>query len=153
MEPTYLSRSADRRQATDDLLKTWFRTTAQGQEYNIFVIIEREETSVEEASYDKSAHTLLKVKEEETEIKPIIKESKKKKGKRAVIKKEKSRSPVRRVLEDEMLNPQLTGRKRSFSDLSTKESPPSPDSTSYVYRTRKTHTLDEEDLDRIAQYD
>ena len=40
-EPIYLSQTADRRQATDDLLKGWFRTVNSGQEYQIWLIIER----------------------------------------------------------------------------------------------------------------
>lgn len=87
------------------MLKTWFRMTGQGQEFNIFVIIECEEKSVGEVSYDKSAHRLLTIKEEREEAKPIIKkETKGKKEKKAAIKKKKSRSPVRRVLENETLN-------------------------------------------------
>ena len=150
-EPIYLSQSADCRQATDDLLKTWFRTSSQGQEYNIFVIIEREEK--DELSYDQS----LKIKEEKKEEKkPIIKTKKNKGKEKSTVKEEKTEILVQDVLTTETSDSQSASRKRSFSDLSAiSESLPSPDSLLepvVSYRTRRKHELNEEDLERIAQY-
>jgi hypothetical protein len=92
----YLSQNADHRQATDDLLKTWFRTTAQGQEYNVFVIVERQEKQIDNPSYDPLVQDSSKIKKEEEEkSKPTIKKEKKNKGKRAsAVKQEKTEISV-----------------------------------------------------------
>jgi len=69
--PVFLSRSANGRQAADDLLKTWFRTTAGGQKYNIFVIIERMQIpeSDDDTSHDPFAQReTLKRKDNKTKL-------------------------------------------------------------------------------------
>jgi hypothetical protein len=177
--PVFLSRSANIRQATDDLLKTWFRTTGGGQEYNIFVIIERMQIpeSDDDTSYDSFAQQEIlkrednKIKlvskkeertkssaEEEESMKSSIKEekrtnsnTKKKKGKQPAIKIERAGSPVQKTSEAGISYSQPVSRKRSRSDLSSP--PPELTQTSYAYRTRQQHELDKEDLERIAQYD
>ena len=181
-DPVFLSQSADQRQATDDLLKNWFRTTNGGQEYNIFVIIERlhvpesdDDLSYDEFTQEESLRSREKgkvkatkectrsviKKEEDTKpmikdeqcTKSIIKRGKERGRKQPTIKTEEPKTSVRTTPETSTLNPPSTSRKRSHSDLSEQLSSPETLATSYVYRTRQRHDLDEEDMERIAQYD
>ena len=153
----YLSQNADHRQATDDLLKTWFRTTSQGQEYNVFVIVERQEKRVDNPSYDQFVQDPSKVKEDEEKTKPVKKEKKDKRKRTSVVKEEKTELSVRDISNVETFESQPASRKRSFSDLSAiSEALPSPDEllkSAGPYRTRRRHVLDEEDTARIAQFD
>ncbi|RHZ45468.1 Clr5 domain-containing protein [Aspergillus thermomutatus] len=61
--PTYLSRTADRRQAVEDLLQNWFecRTVTGGErEYYVFVIIERHLSSYRDDSTIKEEDSSIK---------------------------------------------------------------------------------------------
>lgn len=155
----YLSQNADHRQATDDLLKTWFRTTSQGQEYNVFVIVERQEKQFDNPPYDEFVQDPSKVKKEnEEKTKPVIQKEKKDKRKRtSVVKEEKTEPFIQDISNVETFESQSASRKRSFSDLSViSEALPSPDELlqpAGPYRTRRRHVLDEEDTARIAQFD
>lgn len=172
-QPVFLSQGANHRQATEDLLKNWFRTTNGGQEYNIFVIFERLQIpeSEDDASYDmvtykERGETQSAVKKDHTEpavgeksvgpvvkkepAEPVVKQERIKKErtrKQPTIKIEKEKSPVRSM--QDISNSQSASRKRSRSDLSS----PLPEPPQFVYRTRQRHDLDEEDHERIAQYD
>lgn len=137
--PVFLSQSTNIRQATDDLLKTWFRTKAGGQEYNIFVIIEQMQIpeTDDDTLYDPFAqHETLNRKdnktrlvskeeehtkpstEEEKSMKSSIKEekgtnsnTKKKKEKQPAIKVERAGSPVQRTSEAGISHPQSASQK------------------------------------------
>jgi hypothetical protein len=177
-QPVFLSRRANHRQATDDLLKNWFRTIHGGQEYEVFVIIERQYfPESDNDSYDPfiqgesrskrrdkpemaEDRTKLVIKKEDKDVKPVIKEEgrtkstagrRKERGrKQPIIKTEQDESPVR-LPEPDISDSRTASRKRSRSDLSSPLREPTQ--ASYPYRTRQRHELDEEDLERIAQYD
>ena len=107
MQPVFLSRSANQRQATDDLLKNWFRTTNGGQEYIIFVIIERLQLpeSDDDSSYDPLQHESLKSKDN-SKTGLAIKEEERTK---VVIKKEGDMEPG--IKEEERTKPDIKKRK------------------------------------------
>jgi len=149
LEPVYISQSADCRQASDDLLKNWFHTSGQGREFNIFVVIEREVNGPNDH------------KEEKNERRTTLRREKSKSPRRnggLDSRREKSKSPRR----NGGLDSEAPLRKRSFSDLSTTSSAyslPTPEevlsglsSGPARVRTRQRYELDEEDLERIVNF-
>jgi hypothetical protein len=160
-------------------LKNWFRTSSGGQEYNIFVVIERlyVSESDDDASYDDSTREksckkerTIPVAKKEKHRGPIVKKEKrtesivkkerqlesvvkKEDDTKSDIKSEKTESLVRSMQVPDLCDSQSARRKRSRSELSSISEQPSLPETSYVYRTRQRHALDEKDYERMAQYD
>ena len=135
--PVYISQTADQRQAVEDLLQNWFdsRTNGPEKEYQICLVIERQ-------SYDDQ-----KIKSEplEDEKIPSIKKESKKKIK---IKQEKDS-----VQDDSDLSSTQSPSVRLSSVRKVqKRRLPSDASDTNPYCTRRSHTLDEEDKQRIKEY-
>lgn len=146
-EPTYVSRSADQRQAVEDLISSWFRPNQSSQVPTLYVIIVRE---VEDG-------------ETEFELPPISKEEEH--GKKKVKNKEKWKPKIKA---EATIKPEPSARKatkkRSFSVAlpETESEEPdllspgalfnSADTTEHIAnRTRNRHALQQEDIDRAAQ--
>jgi hypothetical protein len=153
LEPTYLSKNADHRQAIEDLITLFFRPTQSNQTSTIYVIIVRE---VPDDDIDNKITSGLSIKKEEDDIKPKIKKEKnqKKEGKIKPNLKVKSEVSVRQA-----------SRKRSFSVAEHESETEIPDllspetllqaenlSNAVANRTRHRHVLEQEDFDRAAQY-
>jgi hypothetical protein len=125
LEPTYLSRNADSQQTVEDLISTWFRSSQGTHVPTIFVIIVREISDNNEP--------MLSTKKEEGDMKLKIKKEK------------KDKKPVRQITKKRSL---------SMADINETEEDKELLATSELvaYRTRNRHILNEEDEDRIAQY-
>jgi hypothetical protein len=157
LEPTYLPKNANQRQAIEDLILTWFRPSPNSLPGTIYVIIVRETPNPEGNNSDLLPATL--------EVKSEIRDS----GQKIKIEKKESKtkaiSPIRknRLATPLPQTPNIV-RKRSFSDAQIESMDDSEDITSpdtlisslnadfIANRTRNRHILKQEDLDLTTEH-